>query len=604
MKKFLSTALGFLFCFAALGNEGTAVLKKAVFGSDGKVTGWQSVDNADIRGKTAYVISHGLNDSHDAEWVNNIAASYRQQSNGQAVILSVDWDKDSSGPLASTRINRNVETLSQQLSGVNIETAVGHSYGSHLLAGVIGEGTATVKNFVALDPAEEALTWTGTSRDWSKAVEKTNVEVYKSSVFLGAEVTLGDYNYLLAKPGEISPLSLGGDWGGINPLAGPDSNHSLATAWYGQIIAATGQSSGWYTPKPGDDAAVGPGTWTGVVNTGKYQKLDYMLPAGKATGEWGEVFVEMGLDTDNWEGTVLKPSHKKRFDSQFEVQVTQIGGDEWKYDPKTGQYYKNGVLYTGGLELGQYWETSGSGNINSITDYLDSVMADAEAAGKDVLNDALETFIETWNSTTGSIWEKLEQSVKDSAQTAVNSIKANIKILIRKYASLDELKKVADLGLKKLLRLNPKLNEVFTNLGLDNINNIVGVCKDLFKLVRGLLNGGSFLDLLRNSDFLKRVFENAAAWGVGLLKNLLSNLASKLLSPVVKWLQNFIDKALSALGIKGCVNLQALLQKGVDSALNAGGKWIQAKIDDFLNPQTSVSPSSQTTNTGILQTSP
>ena len=312
----------------------------------------------------------------------------------------------------------------------------------------------------------------------------------------------------------------------------------------------------------------------------------------------------MGLDTDNWEGTVLKPSHKKRFDSQFEVQVTQIGGDEWKYDPKTGQYYKNGVLYTGGLELGQYWETSGSGNINSITDYLDSVMADAEAAGKDVLNDALETFIETWNSTTGSIWEKLEQSVKDSAQTAVNSIKANIKILIRKYASLDELKKVADLGLKKLLRLNPKLNEVFTNLGLDNINNIVGVCKDLFKLVRGLLNGGSFLDLLRNSDFLKRVFENAAAWGVGLLKNLLSNLASKLLSPVVKWLQNFIDKALSALGIKGCVNLQALLQKGVDSALNAGGKWIQAKIDDFLNPQTSVSPSSQTTNTGILQTSP
>ena len=173
MKTLLAIVLSFFSLVAFCEDSGSAVLKMAVFDSKGNIVSWETVSNADINGKNAYVIAHGLNDSHNAKWVNNIAESFNKQSGSDTVILSVDWDKDSSGPLASTRINSNIDSLAKELSGVKIETAVGHSYGTHLLAGVIAETDASVNNFVALDPAEESLTFTGTSSDWSAAVAKT-----------------------------------------------------------------------------------------------------------------------------------------------------------------------------------------------------------------------------------------------------------------------------------------------------------------------------------------------------------------------------------------------------------------------------------------------
>ena len=614
MKKLLILALLFLGLGSLLAESGSAVLKMAVFDSKGNIVSWETVSNADINGKNAYVIAHGLNDSHNAEWVNDIAESFNKQSGDKTVILSVDWDKDSSGPLASTRINSNIDNLAKELSGVKIETAVGHSYGTHLLAGVISKTDASVNNFVALDPAEESLTFTGSSSDWSATVAKTNVEVYKSSVFLGSEVPLGDQNFLLANPGDISPQSLGGDWGGVNPLAGENSNHSLATAWYNKIIAETGKSSSWFSDEVNagvtttdadgktttEAAATGIGTWTGVVNTAKYDTLDYLLPASKATGDWGDVFTAEGLAKENWEGTVLNPAHKKDFDSQFEpVTYKDTDGNEWKYDPKTGKTYKNGKEYTGSVDLGSDWEKSSpSGNMNSITDYLDNVMDDLEKAGEDVLDDALDIFKNTWKNTTGSIWDKLKSSVKGGLQGAINSVKSNAKILIKKYLSLESLETLANFGLQKLLSLNPVLATIFNKLGLNNINNIIGLCKDIFNLVKGLLNGGSFLSLLKSSEFLKNVLSNAIKWGISVLKNLLSGLLTKWLSGLTKWVEKFVNKVLGALGIKVSIDFQKLLQKGIDAALKSGTKWIESKIDKWVNPSKESDKDEIPVNTG------
>lgn len=607
MRKFLTITV-ILFCFVSLiaaADKGSAVLKKAVFGPEGDIT-WVTVSNDDIKGKKAYVIAHGLYDKHNADWISNITKSYRQieKDSQETVFLSVDWDKDSAGLLASTRINQNVETLAKTLAGVNIETALGHSYGTHLLAAIIGskDCTATVKNFVALDPAEETLTLTGSSRDWSGAVAKTNVEVYKSSVFLGSEVPLGDQNFLLAKPGDISPQSLGGDWGGINPLAGKNSNHSLATAWYQEIIEATQKSSGWFSDQvqagvtitdadgktTTEAAATGVGTWTGVVNTEKYTSLDYVLPASKATGDWGDVFTEEGLATSDWSGTVLNPSHKNAFDSQFEVQTYEDGeGNKWQYDPVTAKTYKNGEEYTGtNVDLGNTWEDpTEAASEYSLTGYIDGIMGDLKNAGKDIGNDALDIFKETWKSTTGSIWTKLKSSMKDGIQGAINSLKGNAMMLIKKYLSLENLTNLVNVGLQKLLSLNSTVKKIFEVLGLNNINNIVGLCKDIFKLVKGLLNGGSFLTLLRSSVFLKNMAANLIKWGVDLLKNLLSGLLSKVLGKLVDWTKKFVNKVLGALGIKASIDFQKLLSKGIDAALNAGTKWVKGKVDGWAKPK-------------------
>ena len=168
MRKLLIFALLFLSLSSLWADSGSAVLKQAVFDGDGNIVAWKAVSNADINGKNAYVIAHGLNDIHNAKWVENIAESFNKRSSADTVILSVDWDKDSAGPLASTRINSNINGLAKELSGVKIETAVGHSYGTHLLAGVFAKTDAKINNFVALDPAEESLTFTGTSSDWSE----------------------------------------------------------------------------------------------------------------------------------------------------------------------------------------------------------------------------------------------------------------------------------------------------------------------------------------------------------------------------------------------------------------------------------------------------
>ena len=80
-------------------------------------------------------------------------------------------------------------------------------------------------------------------------------------------------------------------------------------------------------------------------------------------------------------------------------------------------------------------------------------MDDLEKAGEDVLDDALDIFKNTWKNTTGSIWDKLKSSVKGGLQGAINSVKSNAQILIKKYLSLESLETLANFGLQKLLSL-------------------------------------------------------------------------------------------------------------------------------------------------------
>ncbi|MBR4666952.1 MAG: hypothetical protein IKO93_24005 [Lentisphaeria bacterium] len=620
-----------------LASENSSILQ--VY-KDGK---WQNWDGS---GKeNVYIISHGLNDVHDAKWITTTAQAMAKDTD--AVILSVNWDhfsgtgRDDPNWLSSTWINAVSELVAEQLSGATIKHAVGHSYGAHLLADVISQANlkGQVGRFVGLDPAEEMGTLVSRSsiwdsseveRFWKKAIDKTAepVEIYKSSAVCGTDVPLGEYNFLLAGTGQISPKDLLGDWDG-----GGGNNHSLARTWYAETVSAKAAAAGdnaaksmkdilggWFnaevekgvdiTDDAGnpmkDKAATGQGTWTGVVNAdNKTKPLEYILPETAATGNWGDVFTAMGRNTSDWNGTVLNPKQKQRFDSQFEPQTWKdTNGDVWEYDPKTGKTTVNGKATTGASGLGTNWETSTpGGNINSISDYLDGVIKDAESAGKDVLNDALEAFKTTWKSSTGSIWDRLKDSVKGGIQGAINSIKGNLHALITKYTSLAELEKIANWGLNKLLELNPTLKTIFTNLGLNNINNLIGLGKDIFNLVKGLLNGGSFLTLLRNSTFLTNVLKNALNWGLNVLKNFLSGLITKFLGKLVDKISNFVKKVLGAFGINIQIDFQNLLKKGVDAALNAGATWVKVKVDTFLSPagQTSKKPAKSKIGKQVLK---
>ena len=597
-------------------------LLKSYNPSTGKWENWSGTEKANV-----YIISHGLNDQHDADWINKTAKSMAEitKNDPNAVVLTVNWDHFSGTSqdknfLASTWINAVAELINDSLKGSAIKQAVGHSYGTHLLANVISKHDSTVDSFVALDPAEERGTlvsassiWDTTTLEafWKKAADKTHVETYKSSVVFGSEIPLGDENYLLASPGQIDPLSSGGDWDGG---AGP--NHTLATTWYvdmveqkvkevaGNKISSAEALSHWFsddvkagtitTDEAGnsqkENGATGPGTWTGIVNTQKGDTLEYLLPESKATSLWANVFTLFGMSIADWQGTVLNPGAKADFDKidkteLFKVQTFKDGdNNEWKYDPLTGRTYKNGVEVQNGFDLGQDWEsTPDPSSLQSPSEILDTIMKDAESAGKDALDDALDIFKETWKNSTGSIWDKLKQSIGQGVSGGIQALKGNLKALVVKYLTWQNFENLINYGLQHLLAKNPVLAGILNKLGLDNINNIIGFCKDIFNLVRGLLNGGSFLELLKNSPFIRNVLANLLQWGLDKVKDFLSGLFTKWAN--AQWVSNFVNKVLGAFGISTSINFQNLLSKGLDKALNAGTKRVQVIIDK-IRPST------------------
>ena len=328
---------------------------------------WRDVEPNDLN-KEVYVISHGLNDIYNSGWIGKSAKAIKAK-NSKAVIISVNWDhysgtesniKDSNFG-ASSWINSVTPVLAGELSKFkNIKSFVGHSYGAHLLAATAVTMKDNLVNnkisFVALDPAEETLTFTGEKDGkptwmWSKDKKSKNwelpsnveSEVYKSSGFLGSEERLGKYNYFLAAESSITPRGVLGDLDPSNKkmdysdLSEKEkekglTNHSLAPAWFAEFI--TKQEMGGYE----DDSLIGgwfksdtdkyrenrsSGYWDGIVNANTSPtdpRLEYAARGKKESfTEWQDLcnaeaqyllyqdlYGNKKEDKSNWQGTVLK----------------------------------------------------------------------------------------------------------------------------------------------------------------------------------------------------------------------------------------------------------------------------------------------------------
>ncbi len=331
---------------AYLSESGEDLLK--VYNTNGT---WSNFKDVGKQGNV-YVLSHGIGDTYDTGWVKETAKAILAKDKS-AQILSVNWDKysnlvtkantDANGnvsyssvipnPTASTWINGISQLVSDELAskGVsNVKSAIGHSYGAHILAGTVADSASHGTSFnrlIALDPAEESLTFTGgqngnattmfssdkKSKNWG-INDKTTVEVYKSSSFLGNDVPLGDYNYIIANTGTFSPRSVLGDWGGFNVPAGKDGKHALSTHWiYAQINSSNSKEiGGWFNDKT--VLGEGSGKWHGLVNTDTC-RMEYAMKTSQVA--WGDAVFEYASTTDNWSGTILNTSYQPDFQQHY-----------------------------------------------------------------------------------------------------------------------------------------------------------------------------------------------------------------------------------------------------------------------------------------------
>jgi len=330
-------------------------------------------EKAAMSTKSLYLVSHGLNDQYNAEWINNTADALTKTQDGQVdddiVVLSVNWDefsgtKDDKNFLASTWINAVSEVIRDELKSeigdVKLQAAIAHSYGAHLLADVIGhEDKGFCERFIALDPAEETLTFTGKKDDgkgqegkstpmWNSNKKsknwnlhgKTITETYKSSVWLGGEECQGDFNYILADSKTFTPAGVLGDWGEGEPLDETiPRNHSDAPYWYAlevkkknasRTAGQTPSVGGWFNQevldKNGEGATEsqyrGQGHYQGIVNTRTDNQLEYCFSPDEQVlkGEkWGlavQIYAaHLSADQKTWENTVLKADKQPGFDS-------------------------------------------------------------------------------------------------------------------------------------------------------------------------------------------------------------------------------------------------------------------------------------------------
>ena len=592
-----------------------------------------------------YIISHGMNDNYNADWITESAVEIRKH-NPNAIILSVNWDefsgradiKDSSGEvlkeqdknfLGSTWINSVANLLAEKLKGLNIKSVMAHSYGTHLFASTFeimqkkGDLRKEPMSFIALDPAEETLTFTGakdnnpiaknenTTHMWSSNKKSKNwnipdnitTEVYKSSVFLGTEETQGDYNMLIAAPASVVPKAIGGDW--ENPLNFTD-NHSRAASWLPKMLAKSLGSSeykkqnlvgGWFNKQidsvrgSSENKQTG---WDGVVNSDTSVKslnpeLEYVVPKNVSIKSYADVFVaeaqsKLGSKSE-WENTVLNPSAYSLFklfhgnakigetacDTSLMAAMIKTSDDTIAvYDANDDQYY-NYTISTGKIEkinassenvLDDINEAiNGNGasttNENSIMGSIDSVTndnADIENAINGVLNS------------------------KNNSSTKLDKIIEKGKELVNKYITLDNVKKVAQKALDKLLERYPAVNKIIQKLG-----DIIKYGKDLFKLVKGLLGGENFINLLKNCSMLKNLLAGGIQKIGELLKNLFGDLKSKFTNMLCKFVSNVINGILSKVsGFRlDPQQIKKWIENAIDKTLHKSTTWVSPRVDSF-----------------------
>ena len=595
------------------------------------------VPNEADKSKNTYIISHGMNDNYYADWISE-SANLIQEQYKKGLILSINWDeysgrsniKDSSGKVleskdknffGSTWINAVSTVLAEQLANYKIKSVMAHSYGTHLFEATFSRMTnkntltKDPMSFIALDPAGETVTWTGdkkgkTTTIWSDDKRSKNwdipdnitTELYKSSVFLSAEEIYGDYSMLIAAPNSIVPKAIAGDW--ENPFNFV-SNHSRAALWLPKMLAKSLGSSeykkqdlvgGWFNKQidnvRGNTKNKQAG-WDGVVNSDTSVKspnpeLEYVVPKNISIKSYADVFVaeaqsKLGSKSE-WENTVLKPGAYtlfKLFHGNAKVGETACDTSQMAaiktsddtitvYDANDDQYY-NYTISTGKIEkinassenvLDDINEAiNGNGasttNENSITGSIDSVTndnADIENAINGVLNS------------------------KNNSSTKLDKIIEKGKELVNKYITLDNVKKVAQEALDKLLKRYPAVDEIIQKLG-----DIIKYGKNLFKLVKGLLGGENFINLLKNCSMLKNLLAGGIQKIGELLKDIVGNLATNLISKLC----NFVSKAVNNLLSKVSnfkldpEQIKKWIENAIDKTLHKSTTWVSPRVDSF-----------------------
>lgn len=591
--------------------------------------------------KPAYIISHGLNDKHNAQWISDSARAITTEDN---LILSINWDEYSGRSIwdpniaASTWINAVAEVLSEQLAPLKkIKSLIGHSYGTHLLAETMvlmdkndknGDFKKNTISFIALDPADAEVTWTGDQKGkytnfWEDDKKSKNwglpsnvvSEVYKSSGVWGTEELLGNYHYLLAETGAITPRGIFGDmkkgktlrdYLTVKPLL--SYNHTIvSTNWLvGMLqkeknkVSDGGLLGGWFNKdvdkKRGNVASQRNGKawgWDGVVNATESVKqdtpsLEYIVDANKVIADWQDVFVaeaqsKLGSKSE-WENTVLKPGaytlfkllHGNAKVGETACDTSQMAAIKTSddtiavYDANDDQYY-NYTISTGKIE-----------KINASSEnVLDDINEAINGNGSHAPND---------NSITGSIDSAandntdIENAIngvlnsKNNSSTKLDKIVKKGKELVNQYITLDNVKKVAQEALDKLLKRYPAVNEIIQKLG-----DIIKYGKDLFKLVKGLLGGENFINLLKNCSMLKNLLAGGIQKIGELLKDIVGNLATNLISKLC----NFVSKAVNNLLSKVSdfkldpEQIKKWIENAIDKTLHKSTTWVSPRVDSF-----------------------
>ena len=205
------------------------------------------------------------------------------------------------------------------------------------------------------------------------------------------------------------------------------------------------------------------------------------------------------------------------------------------------------------------------------TESYTGVFGDILNGGSTTTEEAGDIVIETSQSETSSIWQNLGTVIKEK-----------IGNWTKNFFTLKTLENVANWGLRRLLSLNPVLATVFKELKIDNIRSLVGLCKDVFNMIKGLFGGKKFLDLLKSSTVLKSVLANAVMWGIKLLyENFIKPMLTKFINKIVDWFNKIMNK--NGLGwLSKFIDLKDLLNKGLDKLYSKGTTWTKAKIDVWL----------------------
>jgi hypothetical protein len=248
------------------------------------------------------------------------------------------------------------------------------------------------------------------------------------------------------------------------------------------------------------------------------------------------------------------------------------------------------------------------------------VLSTFGSAAADVAVDILkESGNELLNQTVNTVWSGIQNVYNDlknnglSVDNAINSIKSNAKLAtstiwsnvkstvtgtFKKLFSLNTLETIVTKGLDSLLAKNSKLKEICSAFGLKDGKSIVSLGKELFTAVKGLLNGESLIDVLKNSPAIQNAIKNGIKSGINYLVNkYLTPWVNKGIAKVSGWLNKLLGNTLGISESDISSFLTSLYNDGIKWAEKEISSFIDAKATQILGGNSTTSTSTSTTNT-------